>query len=47
MGVDKDFSNRTQEVLTIVGEEYRFYFSLEKEVRARPCVGTGEPCLIR
>ena len=47
MGVDKDFSNRTQEVLTIVGEEYRFYFSLEKEVRARPWVGTGEPCLIR
>ena len=45
LGVDKDFSNRTQEALTIVGEANRFYFSLEKEVRARPWVGTGEPCL--
>ena len=44
LGVDRDFSNGTQEALSIVGEEYRFYFSFEKEVEtARPWVGAGSP----
>ena len=44
LGVDKDFSNRTQEALTIVGEEYRLCFSFDKEESERdPGWEAGSP----